>query len=260
MKRYRWTSFYIDTMRNALGDQRAIDHAKEYVAQNHGQIDTENKYIRWLELEPPALCAPVEWHDLLREVEFSYIHGDFYPALTSACCLGERILNHLVINLRDYFKDSPRYKEVHAKESFQDWNRSIDILSEWNVLNDEQTGLFNELLELRNPAIHFGNLEELQEKAKEAINLVYSITSKMFGQVSGHFFICPGEFYVSSNETEIPLVKEFIIPHCHLVGYKHRIEPRNGEPTIVDDEVYDDQPLSDEEFIGLRTAWRNEFR
>lgn len=245
-------------MRNGLNDQESINRAMEYVAQHHGQIDAENKYARWLEQNSPDICVPVEWHDLLREVESAYIHGDLYPALTSACCLGERILNHLVIGLKDCFKDSPRYKEVHGEKSFQNWEKSIEILSEWNVLNDEQSGLFNDLLKLRNPAIHFGSVEELQENAKTAINLVYSITSKIFGHTSGYFFICSGEIYLKVDEANKPLVKEFIVPHCHLLGFKHRIENRNGQATIVDDEEYSNDVLSDDEFIAQRTVWRKE--
>ena len=161
MKRYRWTKFFIDTERNLVRhsagarDPRTVSGAVAGVTYRHGLLDIQDKYDRWLSLSPPSLCAPIEWHELLREVESAYVHGDYFPALTSACCLGERILNHLIIGLREYFVSSARYKEVATKDSFQDWNRLIDILSDWKVLNNDLAQRFKELLSLRNPAVHF---------------------------------------------------------------------------------------------------------
>jgi len=261
MKRYRWTSFYIDTERNIVKhpvgsrDPQTVSGAFDAVTYKHGLLDIQGKYDRWLSLSPPPLCVPIEWHELILEVESAYIHGDFYPALTSACCLGERILNHLVIGLRSYFKSNNRYKEVARKDSFQDWDRLIGILSEWGVLNDELSQNFKELLKLRNPAVHFGSLSDRQEKANLAVNGIYYVTSKMFGMDSDYFFVCEGEFYIPKNKIDEPLVKEFIVPHCYFLGYKHRVENINGKPTIVDDDPYPDIELSDEEFTEFRKAW-----
>ena len=261
MKRYRWTKFYIDTERNLVrhptgaADPRTISGAVGDVTYKHGLLDIQGKYDRWLSILPPSLCVPTEWHELLHEAESAYIHGDYYPALTSACCLGERILNHLIIGLRGYFRSSPRYKKVAGKKSFQDWNKLIDILSEWGILNADLAQQFKELLDLRNPAVHFGSLKDLQNKSGQAVKGVYSVTSKMFGIECGSFFVCKGEYYIPKDKVEDPLVKEFIVPHCDLLGYKHRIENREGKLTIVDDETYSDIQLTDEEFAEFRKAW-----
>jgi hypothetical protein len=79
----------------------------------------------------------------------------------------------------------------------------------------------------------------------------------MFGLDSGHFFICEGEVYIPKDKIDDPPVKEFIVPHCHLVGYKHRVESQDGALTIIDDEPYLETELSDEEFIDFRKAWRS---
>ena len=263
MKRYRWTRFFIDTERNVVrqpnltADPRIVSSAVGGVTYQHGLLNIQDKYERWLGLSPPSLCVPTEWHELLREVESAYIHGDYYPALTSACCLGERILNHLIIGLRGYFTTSERSKEVAGKESFQDWNRLISIMSEWGILNNDLSQKFKELLNLRNPAVHFGSLEDRQNKSGQAVKGVYSVTSKMFGMASGNFFACEGELYIPKEKEEEPLVKVFIVPHCYLLGYKHRVENRDDKPTIVDDEFYSDIKLSDEEFSEFRKAWKN---
>ena len=129
-------------------------------------------------------------------------------------------------------------------------------MSDWRILNDDLAQQFEELLNLRNPAVHFGSLEDCHNKAGRAVNGVYSVTSKMFGMDSGNFFLCEGELYIPKDRVEEPLVKEFIVPHCCFLGYKHRVDNRHGKPTIVDDETYDDIQLTDEEFTEFRKDWR----
>src|SRR5207247_339592 len=109
----------------------------EQVGMKYGLGQLQQKLARWLQMNPAALCVPVEYHELLREVEGAYIRGDFYPALTSACCLGERILNHFVIELKDEFKSSPHYKTVYNKQSLQDWEKAIEILADWKCIDVE---------------------------------------------------------------------------------------------------------------------------
>jgi hypothetical protein len=264
MKRYRWTTFFVDTERNIVLnlpgaiDPQTVSGAVGSVAHRHGLLNIQDKYTRWLNLSPSALCVPVEWHELLREVESAYVHGDYFPALTSACCLGERILNHLIIGLRDYSKSSPHYKKVAQKDSFQDWKKLISILKEWRILDDDLSNHFKRLLDLRNPAVHFGGLQDKMQNANTAVQEVYYVTSKMFGEASSHFFVCDGEFYVKKDKISSPIVKEFIIPHCCLLSYKHNVESRDGVPTIVDDLSCQDVELSDEEFIEFRRTWRND--
>ena len=262
MKRYRWIRFFVDTVRNVAlhpelsKDPETIRSRRELVAFRYGEFDIDTKCARWLSVSPPDLCVPVEWHDLLREVESAYVHGDFYPALTSACCLGERVLDHLIIGLRAHFKASARYKEAVAKDSFQDWSKAISLLRDWGILNKNLATQFEELLKLRNPAVHFGGLADRSEKAHRAVELAYSITSRMFGIGPENFFICEGEVYIRRDRQADPVVKEFILPHCCLVGYKHKVEDRSGVPTIVDDERYEEAQISDHDFALLRRAQR----
>ncbi len=228
MKRYRWTTFFIDAERNTVrrpwgaSNAQIVSGAVGGVAHRHGLFDIQRKYSRWLHLSPPALCVPVEWHKLLLEAEAAYVNGDYYPTLTSACCLGERVLNHLIIKLRSHFTSSPRYKEIARKDSFQDWKKLISILKEWKVIDDDLSSHFMQLLDLRNPAVHFGTLQDRMQKANTAVQEVYAVTSEMFGLKSGHFFDCDGELYVKHKRIDEPLIREFIIPHCNLVGYKHK--------------------------------------
>lgn len=65
------------------------------------------------------------------EAELSRYDEADYPALVGACALGERILNHLILDLRGAYAHTPEYKRVHRKDSFDDWRVPIDTLAAW---------------------------------------------------------------------------------------------------------------------------------
>src|SRR5918996_2562757 len=117
MKRHRFANFWIDTSRNFINAPNqpkaiiAVEKAilREWLATTHGVINVEEKLERYLEFNPPNLCLLTEFHDLFRQIQDSYVSRYDYTALTGACCLGERILNLLVIKTRRYHKQSRYY-------------------------------------------------------------------------------------------------------------------------------------------------------
>lgn len=261
MKRYRWTNFFIDTTRNIIRDSKPpasvkkqmIDKMYEFITLNYGSANTMEKFDRWYSLNPPDLCAPVSYHELMREVEGAYIRGDYYPALTSACCLGERILNHLAIELKEYYSSSPHYKDIARKDSIQDWEKAIRILSDWEVINNQQATDFAKLLSLRNPAVHFGNVKDRSSTAFEALNLIYSVTKSLFGYSIPVFFWAPGEIYISYEKESDPFTKTFLLPHCVKVGYNHEVRSVElGSIETYDPGPYPNGHIRDEEFVELR--------
>lgn len=251
-KRYRWTNFYIDTQRSILKipglpdkeKNRIIFQFAENICQNFGSANLESKLGRWLSLSPPALCAPVEYHVLLQEVEVSYVAGHYYPSLTSACCLGERILNHLILAVRDEHKNSTHYKKVYRKDSFDNWELVIKVLSDWNVFGKDVADNFTQLLKLRNPSIHFGDVSARAKDSKIALDLIYKITAELFGNTHPRYFMCPGEIYVKKDYEGDSLTKKMVIPHCAYVSYKHAITA-DGK---IDDTDDCEGEISDEEF------------
>lgn len=77
------------------------------------------------------------YHNGLHEqARRAFVTGAYYPALVAACALGERILNHLVLDMRDSFKSSDHYKKVYRKDSLDDWPFAVVVLTDWKVLVD----------------------------------------------------------------------------------------------------------------------------
>jgi len=265
MKRYRWLSFFIDTQRNILNvpglsdTQREIqiNQFREQVRFFHGEADLEGKLERWLKVAPPALCTPVAYHELLRETEKAYIGGDFYPALTAACCIGERILNELLISLREDHRSSPHYKKIYRIESIDNWPQAIEILKDWGCINEKVAINFTALLQLRNPSIHYGNITGREHDSLKSLNLIYEITNDLFGMSHPRYFWGPGEMYVKKEYESDPLTKVFILPSCFLVGHKYEIRDVEGVATIFDNFDYPDREISDDEFAMLRKEFKD---
>jgi hypothetical protein len=69
----------------------------------------------------------------------SFVIGAYYPALVSACALGERILNHLILDLRGFYKNKPEYRQVYRKESFDNWQIPVDTLEAWGSCYQKQS-------------------------------------------------------------------------------------------------------------------------
>jgi len=253
MKRYRCARFFIDGIRN-IGDQRKI---ADHVASRYGNIGIEEKLERYLSFRPPPFRIITQYHDLLQEIEDSYVYGLYYPTLTSSCCLGERIFNILIIRLRDYYKTTKHYKHVYQKDSFDDWDKSIEILCDWKVITSADVKTkYKKLAKIRHNVIHFNRLEDIETKALDALTIIYGITTYFFaiGHRKDIYFWCPGEVYVKKEVERNPFVKEMILPHCFLVGYRHRIEPVNNQLVIRDSNSYEEKEISDDEFVKLREA------
>ena len=77
-----------------------------------GELNFDAKLERFVELDISFMGVPEEYYNLLSSVVSSHCCGYFYPAMTSAGSLGERILNRLIIKTRDYFKSSKHYKRI----------------------------------------------------------------------------------------------------------------------------------------------------
>lgn len=255
----------IDTTRNMFRSDAPADmlakwkeEYRGYLTARYGEDRFDGKFDRWLSFPKPVLSVVHEHTELLEDIEKAYVGGALYSALTGACCLGERIFNQIIINIRDDYRAHLQYKQVYRKGSINDWDLGIDTLKAWDVLETGTEKKYRRLAKIRNDSVHFQpKQQDLNAMAKESIELVNGIIDDIFGIRPGNKYVSwcevPGEMYLRKEYETTPFVKAFYIPAAKYVGYKHTLES-TPERTyrVVDDYPYPETDVSDEEFVRLR--------
>jgi len=271
MKRYRVFSFDFDSRAHNL--EPVQDQWDEKVKKLHienrektikglaaefgeWQLEIKVKNFKDLQLKPFSVAA---FHNkFLDQIRRAFVVGSYYPALTGACALGERILNHMVLLLRDYHKDSSDYKKIYRKQSFDYWPLAIDALESWGELLPEAAEKFRILNEKRNRAIHFNPETDHNDRelSLEAVRLIQDIVQDQFAAFGTQpwYFSVPGEIYIKKEWEEMPLIKHIFVPNALFVGPKHRVESVVPKWVINDQFEYEDREISDEEYIQLRQS------
>ncbi len=276
MKRYRILSFDIDS-RPALLNVEIQDLWEEQVKQLHRENQERMRQelvaaygSEWIDIKIQNLIelgsAPVSiiaYHNkFLHQTRSAFTIGAYYPALLSACALGERILNHLL--LRDDFSYTPEYQKVRDKKSFSNWTLAIDTLETWGVLLPTTVGEFRKLEKARHRAVHFNPETDNNDRplALEAIRLLQEIVNQQFCAFGLRpWFITDvlGECYIKKNAEQIPFIQKIYLSQCCLVGPYHALDFDKSRFAFIvhDDYQYDDREISDEEFVDLRNANKN---
>jgi hypothetical protein len=221
-----------------------------------GCADGERKLENYREMGPAPWSVVFEHTALLRQVRSSFAHGDFYPALVSACALGERLLNQLVLELRsDYANHPATTKRVRRGRPISDWGSLIGVLHEWGVLDEEVRDTYMQLEQLRHTAIHYNPSLSAggREPALAALRAIQQIVGRVFEPHGGpprYIADTPGSSYIAREAEEDPLIRRIFLPHCVLVSPVHRFEWQGAvdEWTIYDDPDYPSDQLTDEEF------------
>jgi len=270
MKRYRIYNFSLDTVRNIFkhpaGSQMAKieEDMRASLISRYGDQDFDEKFARYMELTKPAISVIAEHTYLLEDVCSSYVQGNLYSSLTGACCLGERIFNDILFKVMDDFKQSEHYKYMHGRGSVIDWEKAISILSDWGLVDEETIEKYTELYKFRTDSVHFQKKEQdLASMSLSAINAVNFIINKLFA-IGPHrkdiliYFEIPGELFIKKEAEKDPIVKAFFIPCSILVGPRHKTASgdRLGQFKIIDEDKYDDQEISDAQFVVLRTNFK----
>ncbi|NJM52991.1 MAG: hypothetical protein HC846_06100 [Blastocatellia bacterium] len=254
---YRALNFSFDLRVNSLKDDLAKT-AHESITNGFktkwGEFDFNSKLDRFIKLDIAFIGIPEEYYELLWAVVSSYCCGYFYPAMTGAGSLGERILNRLILKTRDYFKLSKHYKNIYRKGSFDNWDYPITVLNEWLVISDEVVAAFQTLKQYRNDSIHYKDGYDFQLNSYNAIKALSIIIDKQFNYITRKdlfwVFDIPGEIWLKSAVINEPFVREFVLPHCiPLTPYD---EPLADPPFQASDVPL--KPLSDKEFIRLRNS------
>lgn len=193
---------------------------------------------------------------ILREIQTAFVCGAYYPALAASCTLAERILNQLIYGLKDHYKNSASYDSINKKEWLQNWYIASQVLREWNVIDDAIRREFMELHALRSLGVHFRDYDDVlrRDKALEAIRKVINVTTTIFGIDGGRYWMLKGTrggIFVAKDFENDPFVKEYVIPHAHLVGPFYSVEFEGRMALIIDQPEYPDMVVTDEQFASI---------
>lgn len=237
---------------------------RESFISRYGDQNFDEKFARYMALDKPVISIIAEHTDLLEDVCSSYVQGNLYSALTGACCLGERIFNNIFFKVMDDFKSSDHYKYMYGRGSVIDWEKAIKILSDWSLIDYETKEKYTALYKLRIDSVHFQKKDQdFIEMSLSAINAINFIINKLF-TIGPHrkdiliYFEVPGELFIKKEAEKDPIVKAFFIPCSILVGPRYKIlsGEKIGQSKIID-ENYDDQEISDAQFVKLRNEFRS---
>jgi len=223
-----------------------------------GKLNFKIKLRNFIDLGNKPFSIISFHNKFFQQARYSFIIGSYYPALTATCALGERILNHLILILRQYYKDTPEYKKIYRKSSFNDWSNAIDVLFKWNILSPNTVIYFNNLKEIRNNNIHFNYSTDYNDRtyALNAIKEMNNIITEQFIAFGKSPWFIPktkGAFYIKKSYEENPFIKEIYIPNCFYVGPNHKVtfDKERNSFGVVDNDSYANIDISDEEYVKL---------
>lgn len=195
----------------------------------------------------------ISYHnDLFDQIRRAFVVGAYYPALIGACSLGERILNHLILDLRDSYRNTPEYRAVARKRSFADWSLAIKTLVSWDVLLARAAEEFRALMPLRHRSVHFNasTYSTLRDDALAAVLHIREIIDQQFTAFGDRpWFIkgTSGLIFIKRDWEKNPFIREFFLRTCPFVGPHVAISFQNGL-TFYDKNDYGDGDWTDEEF------------
>ena len=223
----------------------------------YGNQASEAKRQNFIDLgdKPPSILA---FHNrFFEQIRSAFVMGAYYPTLTATCALGERILNYLILILRDDYRSSAEYKNVYCKDSFDNWNIPIDTLESWGVLIPDVAKEFHNLKDMRHKAIHFRpevdrNDRDLALNGIKCLRGIIAMQFSAFGPQPWFIKNIPGEIYIRKDCEDRPFIQKVYLPNCLRVGPRHRIETLMPRVVVNDDFAYDDREITDDGFSEMR--------
>ena len=272
MRRFRVFGFQFDTTASHLGleikeewDEAVKEQHRAVQAQNEAMLAQRYGQDRWaakrknlIDIGGVLPMSIIAFHNrFMAQVRTAFVMEAYYPALTGACALGERILNHLVLALREDFRATPDYKRVYRKDSFDRWHVPIGVLENWGVLLPTVAAAFKTLEELRNRSIHFDPATDTNDRelALEAVKLLDTIVVQQFGVLGKQPWFMggvPGEVYISREAQDEPFVRRAYLPNCFEAGPRHWMEFKDGKWLAQDPEEYPAREVTDDEWREMR--------
>jgi len=271
MKRYRILTFDFDTRVHSLTleirdewepevkklHRQNKDRVEKSLIRFYGAEAQDAKRQNFIELGDKPLSILAFHNSFFEQIRTAFVMGSYYPALAAACALGERILNHLLLILRDDYRHTPEYKLVSRKDSFDNWDVPINTLEAWNVLLPDVAKEFRRLKDMRHKAIHFRpevdrNDRALALKAIRCLREIIRNQFSAFGSQPWFITSIPGEIYIKKSWETNPFIQKVYLRNCLAVGPKHQIEALVPQIVVNDSFQYEECEVTDEEFSQLR--------
>lgn len=230
---------------------------REAILHEYGVESGDRKIVDFKALGPAPWSVAAPHNDLLIEARRAFVFGVYYSSLLGIVGLGERILNDLILTLRDAHADNPATKRVAKKDSIDKWDEAIRALTAWQVLDQDNAKKYRSLAKLRNDAVHYRRDIEARARSAtlEAMELLTHIINHIFAPIGGPpRFIAgtAGNSFLTIASESHPLVQKYFIPSSVLVSPD--FEFRNSILEVWDEQDYgaihsvDD--LTDEEFVA----------
>lgn len=271
MKRYLVFPFDFDARAQFLNQKIEDDWAPETQANwqenkakirsalkvELGERDFEQKVQNFADVGSAPFSIVSYHNEYYHQTRYAFYNGFYYPALVSACALGERMLNHMVLDLRDCFMSTESYKRVYRKSSFDNWDIPIQALDEWGVFQNETVvDEFRQLKALRNRSLHFNmeTYENVREDALSAIKSLTNIITIQFGFQGPTKWLLEGtrghRFIKKEAETD-PFMVRYYLPQCPYVSPMFSMNFSDQGVLFFDRTDVEDTVVSDEEFANL---------
>jgi hypothetical protein len=224
-------------------------HVVAQLSQEFGGLHIDRKVRDFTDIGVKPFSIITYHNALFEQVRVAFTSGAYYPALVGACALGERILNHLVIDLREDFRATPQYKKVYNKSSFDDWQGAISTLLAWDVLLPDVAEEFEKMIGLRHRSIHFNvdTYSRLRDDALTSIAHLRTVIDRQFGTFGAQpwFLNTPGACFIKREYETRPFIRRYFLAQCPFVGvlsgFDQRLHP-------IDFHDYGDGELTDQEF------------
>ncbi|WP_124707042.1 hypothetical protein [Gordonia insulae] len=240
--------------------------------QEYGHWHREQKLQNYRSIDAAPFSIVALHNTFLDQIRRSFVAGAYFPALVGACALGERVLNQLVIELRDEYSDhqatTPKLHEngIMKNRALTNWKDCRSALVNWGVISDIVSQEFAELFQLRSRAIHYNrNLDgsDARELALAAVLHIQKVIESQFAPLGGPpRFIegISGNSFLSTEAEQQPFIRRFFLPSCVLVSPRFEMRHTTDDEgsswfEVYDDESYQDEypTLTDEEFASHRS-------
>lgn len=229
------------------------ERIREGLKHEFGEAYSAQKEANFVAIGPLSMSVVAHHNALHRQVRSAFVIGSYYPALVGACALGERILNHLMLDLRPFFSHTPQFRTVWKKKSFDKWGDAIDALEAWNVLLPEAVTRFRALGQLRNQSIHFNpeTYGRLREDALAAVVDIREIIDQQFSTFAVRPWFIDGSLgacFIRKDAETDPFVRTYFLPNCLFVGPHYIFRDKDGNLAAYDEADYGPGEVTDDEF------------